>query len=72
MTAVEELNLGGVATGEFVMIETDNQVQVGVDNQTNLIPVGKFMMLGSTAVTHLYFQNTSTDNQATVQVVVTD
>jgi len=72
MTAVESLNLGGVDTGEFVMVETDQEIQVGVNSQTNLISVGRVMLLGGSSVTGLYFQNLSTTTQAVVQVTVTD
>ena len=72
MTAVEELSLGGVGTGEFLLLQTDQPIKVGIDNQTVLLDVSKAIMLGGASFTHIYLQNESTTNTATVQAVVTD
>lgn len=72
MTAVQSLDLGGVSSAEWLMIETSQAIEVGVNSQTNLITVGSVLMLGGSGVTGLYFQNLNTNTQATVQVVATD
>jgi hypothetical protein len=72
MAAVQELDLGGVTTGEFLLVETDNSVKIGVDNQTVLTTVNKAFMLSGASFTHIYLQNVSTTNTATIQAVVAD
>lgn len=72
MTVVQELDLGGVDTAEFLLLEVDQPIKVGIDNQTALITVGESLLLGGASFTHLYLKNENTDNTAIVQVVVTD
>lgn len=72
MTVVEEYSLGGVGTAEFLLLETSQEISVGVDNQTVLVDVAKALMLSGASFTHLYLQNTNTTNTATVQIVVSD
>ncbi len=71
MASPEQVNLGGVSTGEHLMLETDRTILVGVNSQTNLITVKKALMVISSFST-LYFQNESTTNTATVEYMVTD
>lgn len=71
-TTVQEVNLGGVATGDLLMLITDRSIKVGVDSQTNLWDVGKALMIDGGSFTHLYVQNQSTTVEATVDVIVTD
>lgn len=72
MTVVEEYNMGGVGTAEFLLLEVSQQISVGIDNQTVLTDVSKAMMLSGASFTHIYFQNTNTTNTAVVQIVVAD
>lgn len=72
MTAVQSLDLGGVSTGEFLLLETDNTIKVGIDNQTALLTVGKALMLSGSSFSNIYVQNESTSVEATVQAVVVD
>lgn len=71
-TTVQEVNLGGVATGDMLLLITNRAINVGVDSQTNLWSVGKAVMLDGGSFTHLYVQNQSTTVEATVDVLVTD
>jgi hypothetical protein len=74
MTVMEELDLGGIATGENFLLETDQPILVAL-NTTNVnakITVGGALMMSGGSFTHLYVQNESATNVATVQVVVTD
>ena len=74
MTTMQAVNLGGVSTGEYVLVETDNPIKVAV-NSTNtnakIAVSGAFMVSGG-SVTGLWLQNESTTNTATVQAVVVD
>ena len=72
MTVVSEVNLGGVGTGEFLLVQTDQQIKIGVDNQTTLWTFSGAVMLAGGAFTHVYLQNESTTNTATVQLIVSD
>src|SRR6056297_2740011 len=72
MTVAEAYSLGGVSSAEWLLVEVDQEVQLGVNSSSNLIPVGGVFMLGGSSVTSLYFQNLNTNTQATVQVVATD
>lgn len=72
MTVVQEINLGGIDTGEKLLLVTDKEIQVGVDSQTALWTVGKSIMLDGGSFTHLYVQNTSTQVEATIEYVATD
>lgn len=74
MTVMQELNMNGVSTAEYVLVETDNTVKVAF-NTTNAnaqVTVGKSYMITGANITHVYFLNESTTNTATVNVVVTD
>ena len=72
MTAVSEVNLGGVATGEFLLVQTDQQIKLGVDNQTTLWTFSGAAMLAGSSFTHVYLKNESTTNTATVEIIVVD
>lgn len=74
MTAMQALNLGGVATAEYVMIETDNTIKVAFNGTATArqVTVGKQLMVSGASITSIYMLNESTTNQATVEVVVTD
>jgi hypothetical protein len=72
MTVVEEYNMGGVGTAEFLLVETSQAIKVGVENQTVLVDVSKAIMLSGASFSHIYFQNTNTTNTAVVQVIVAD
>ncbi len=70
-TTVDAVNLGGIATAQHLMLETDRVINVGIDSQTNLISVSKALMIVS-SFSALYFQNESITNTATVEFLVTD
>ena len=70
-TAVVAVNLGGIATAQHLMLETDRVINVGINSQTFLISVEKALLVVSSFST-LYFQNESTTNTATVEFMVTD
>ncbi len=66
--------MGGVATGEFVLVESDQTIKVAL-NTTNTnakISMGKSFMVSGGSFTHLYVQNENTTYTATVQAVVVD
>lgn len=71
MATPEAVDLGGIATAEHLMLETERTILVGVNSQTNLITVKKALMVVSSFST-LYLQNESTTNTATVEFMVTD
>ena len=71
--AVQEFDLGGITSGYGLMIETDREVMLGVDTNTNLIKVldnGVLMLTGS--FTHVYVRNDSQTYQATVEMLAFD
>ena len=70
---VQEIDLGGIATGYGLFIESDRTIQIGVDDSTNLISLadnGAFFLTGS--YTHVYVRNDSQTYQATVEVLAFD
>lgn len=63
----------GATTAETLFLKSDRAILVGINNTTAVWPIGEngaVMLVGS--FTHLYLQNESTTNQATVDLVVTD
>ena len=73
MASPSEVDMAGVATAATLFLQTDRDVLVAVDNSARTWPVsenGAVLLVGS--FTHLYVQNESTTNQATVELVVTD
>jgi hypothetical protein len=73
MASPSEVDLSGVETGATLFLQTDRDILVAVDNSARTWPVsehGSVLLVGS--FTHLYLQNESTTNQATVELVVTD
>lgn len=71
MASPSAVNLGGISSAEHLMLETDQPILVGVNSQTFLWTVKKALLLKGTFTT-LYVQNESTNNEATVEFVVTD
>lgn len=73
MGSPSEVDMAGVATGATLFVETDRAVNVAINAASNVWTVsenGALMLVGS--FTHLYLQNESTTNQATVDVIITD
>ena len=73
MGSPSEIDMSGVATGESLFLQTDREIKVALDANTRLWTVkehGAVLLVGS--FTHLYVQNESTTNQATVELVITD
>lgn len=73
MATPEAVDMAGVSTAATLFLQTDRDILVAVDSSTKTWPVsgdGAVMLVGS--FTHLYLQNESTTNQATVELVVTD
>lgn len=71
--ALQEFDLGGIDPGFGLMVETDREVYLGVDTNTNLIYVGDngvLMLTGS--FTHVYVRNDSQTYQATVEFLAFD
>ncbi len=68
-----EIDLSGVSTAATLFLQTDRDIKVAVNSASFVWPVsehGALMLVGS--FTHLYVQNESTTNLATVELVVTD
>ena len=74
MTVMQQLDLGGVATAEYVLVETDLAIKVAMNSTAAAaqIPVSKSLMVSGAAVTSLYFLNENTTYTANVQVVAVD
>jgi len=80
MASPSEIDMSGVAsdiaggdTAETLFLQTDRDVLVALDDNTFLWVVkenGALMLVGS--FTHLYVQNESTTNLATIELVITD
>lgn len=67
----------GVASGEYFMLKTDRPILVALNSTANSWPVGSgteggAILLSGSTITHIYTNNESTTNLATIQVVVTD
>ena len=74
MTQMQELDMGGVATGEYLLLETSQAIKVAL-NSTNAnakVQVGASFMISGGSFTHVYVQNENTTYTATVQAVVVD
>lgn len=73
MGSPSEIDMAGVATGESLFIQTDRDIKVALDANTRLWVVkenGALLLTGS--FTHVYVQNESTTNLATIELVITD
>lgn len=70
---LQEFDLGGITEGYGLMVETDREVRLGVDSNTNLIQLqnnGCMFLTGS--YTHVYVVNDSQTYQATVELLAFD
>jgi hypothetical protein len=77
MTAPQEYNMGGVSTGKYLYVSVDRPVLIAVNTTTNKWPLGRgtkggVVALISAGFTHVYFQNESTTNTVTADVIVAD
>ncbi len=74
MASMQEIDMGGVATGAYVLLETDQTIKVAFNTTAAdaKIPVGESIMISGGSFTHLYVQNENTTFTATVQAVVVD
>lgn len=73
MASPAEVDMAGVSTAGSLFLKTDRAILVGLVSNTRTWPVGEngaVLLVGS--FSHLYLQNESTTNQATVDLVVTD
>jgi hypothetical protein len=73
MAVPQEIDMFGVETGEALFLQTDRAIKVSLDSSGNQWSVGEngcVMLVGS--FTHVYVQNESTTNQATIELVITD
>ena len=73
MGSPSEVDMAGVATAKTLFLQTDREILVALDADTKVWTVGEHgsvLVVGS--FTHLYLQNESSTNQATVELVVTD
>lgn len=76
-SGMQEFDMEGVASGEYFMLETDRPIQVALNTTALKWPVGSgsgggAILLSGSEITHIYVENESTTNVATVQVAVTD
>lgn len=67
-----QITLGGVADGEYLLVETDNDINVSINGAGNYWPVSEVVAVALTSVTSLYLQNESTSDTAQVILVVAD
>lgn len=72
MTVMQEIDLGGIATGEKLFLITDNTIKVAINSTSVPWSVGESIMLDGGSFTHLYVQNESTTNLAVIEYVITD
>lgn len=73
MATPTEVNMTHVGTAVTLFLQTDRDILVALDTSAKTWTVkenGSLMVVGS--FTHLFLQNESTTNQATVELVVTD
>jgi len=73
MAAPQSINMSGITTGKSLMLSTDREVLVGINDTSNLITVsesGMIALVGS--FTDVYVQNESANYKATIEVVLTD
>jgi hypothetical protein len=68
----QEINLGGVADAQHLIVESDTQIGVSVNSASNFVQVDGVLGILNTAVTSLYVQNSSTDTTARVVVLAVD
>lgn len=74
MSAFEEASIGSVNTtntGSHLMVVSSQAIDIAVNTTAQSVNADVFAMSGAT-ITHLYFKNTDTDNEATVEFVVSD
>lgn len=67
-----QVTLGGVADGEYLIVETDTDINVSINGDGNYWPVSKVVAVALTSATSLYLQNESTTNEAQVILAVSD
>ena len=67
-----QLTLGGVATGEYLMVETDNQINVSINDDSRYWTINKAVSVALTSFTTVYLQNESTTDEAQAIVIVVD
>lgn len=67
-----QITLGGVATGEYLFVETDNDINVSINGDGNYWPVSEMVAVALTSVTSLYLQNESSSDTAQVILAVAD
>ena len=73
MASPSAVDMAGVSTAQTLFLKTDRDINVCINNATKVWPVsenGCVILVGE--FTALLLQNESTDNQATVDLVVTD
>ena len=76
-SGMQEFDMEGVTTGEYLMIEADRPILVSLGTTVLQWPVGigtkgGAVMLSGSSFTHVFVENESTTNVATVQIAVTD
>jgi hypothetical protein len=67
-----QVTLGGVEEAAYLIVETDNAINVSVNGDSNYWPVSGVVALALTTVTSLHIQNESTTNEAQVILAVSD
>lgn len=75
MASPQEADLGDINTtnlGDGLLVTVSNTVTVYVGATTIGVPISKCIMLDGGSVSHLFFKNTSTTVEPTVEYVVAD
>ena len=73
MSAPSALDMAGITTGKSLLLTTDREIKVGIDQVTNLITIsesGMFALVGE--FTAVYVLNESPDYEASVEFAFTD
>ena len=71
-SGVQVVNLDGVTSGTKLLIVTDREIKVAVNNSAWLVPVTSVLAMTSSGITGLWVENENADFQATVTIAVTD
>lgn len=66
------INMGGIATGEYLAVQTNNPIKVAAGDASFLWPVAKMLVLAGGSFQTLTIVNESVTNAATVLLAVVD
>ena len=75
-SGMQEVSMGGVGTGVYVEVKSDRPILMSLNTTLVPVPIGRGteggVIAGISSFTHVYLNNASTTNQATVTVAITD